>query len=349
MELWILFGVLVVTLIIGLPLPFALGAASLSALLAMDLGIPLTIVPQRFIAGIDSFAFMAIPFFLLVGELMNTSGITQRIINLSNALVGHIAGGLAQVNVVSSMFFGGISGSSTADTASIGSLSNFHPVAGVESMPYLFRDADHYMQVWNGPVGHEIKDLLAKEANFRVMGHLYRGSRELTSNREIRSIDDLGGLKIRVTPIKERLETWKAFGASPTPMAWSEVFTALQQGVIEAQENPIAAVHAEKLAEVQDYLILTSPMANGFTFVMNAERFDGMPSEHQIALRGAALAAAAEFRATVKANRERLIEALKGQGMEIIEIDQAPFQAKAKDVVALFPEVQPWYEKMTAG
>ena len=120
MELWILFGVLIATLAIGLPLPFSLGAASLAALLVMDL--PLAVVPQRFIAGIDSFAFMAIPFFLLVGELMNTSGITKRIINLSNALVGHIRGGLAQVNVVSSMFFGGISGSSTADTASIGSI-----------------------------------------------------------------------------------------------------------------------------------------------------------------------------------------------------------------------------------
>lgn len=232
---------------------------------------------------------------------------------------------------------------------SIGSLSGFHPVAGVESMPYLFRDADHYMEVWNGPVGAEIKELIAKEANFAIMGHLYRGSRELTSNKRVGSIDDLAGLKIRVTPIKERLETWKAFGASPTPMAWSEVFTALQQGVIEAQENPIAAIHAEKLAEVQKYLVLTSHMANGFTFVMNAERFADMPKEHQIALRGAALAAAAEFRATVKANRARLIEALKGQGMEVIEIDQAPFRAKAKDVVALFPEVQPWYEKMTAN
>ncbi|MEM1131201.1 MAG: TRAP transporter substrate-binding protein, partial [Pseudomonadota bacterium] len=169
---------------------------------------------------------------------------------------------------------------------SIGSLSNFHPLAGVESMPYLFDDADHYMEVWNGPVGNEIKDLIAEEANFRVMGHLYRGSRELTSNKEIRSIDDLEGLKIRVTPIKERLETWNAFGASPTPMPWSEVFTALQQGVIEAQENPIAAIHAEKLTEVQDYLILTSHMANGFTFVMNSERFDAMPKEQQIALRG---------------------------------------------------------------
>ncbi|MEO1193807.1 MAG: TRAP transporter large permease [Pseudomonadota bacterium] len=122
MELLLLFSVLLFTLAIGLPLPFSLGAASLVALLVMDFPIPLTVVPQRFISGIDSFAFMAIPFFLLVGELMNTAGITQRIINLSNALVGHIAGGLAQVNVVSSMFFGGISGSSTADTASIGSI-----------------------------------------------------------------------------------------------------------------------------------------------------------------------------------------------------------------------------------
>ncbi len=122
MALTLLIGVLVLTLCIGLPLPFCMGSAALVALFFLDLPIPLTIVPQRFISGIDSFSFMAIPFFLLVGELMNTSGITKRIIRMSNALVGHVAGGLAQVNVVSSMFFGGISGSSTADTASIGSI-----------------------------------------------------------------------------------------------------------------------------------------------------------------------------------------------------------------------------------
>ncbi|MCY4190201.1 MAG: TRAP transporter large permease subunit, partial [Rhodospirillaceae bacterium] len=116
MALTLLIGVLIVTLIIGLPLPFCMGSAALVALLFLDFPIPLTIVPQRFISGIDSFSFMAIPFFLLVGDLMNNAGVTKRIIRLSNALVGHLAGGLAQVNVVSSMFFGGISGSSTADT-----------------------------------------------------------------------------------------------------------------------------------------------------------------------------------------------------------------------------------------
>ncbi|MBC6406167.1 MAG: TRAP transporter large permease [Rhodospirillales bacterium] len=122
MALTVLIVLLLFTLVIGLPLPFCLGFASVGALLFFDFPVPLTIVPQRFVSGIDSFAFMAIPFFLLVGDLMNTAGITQRLIRFSNALVGHLPGGLAQVNVVSSMFFGGISGSSTADTASIGSI-----------------------------------------------------------------------------------------------------------------------------------------------------------------------------------------------------------------------------------
>jgi tripartite ATP-independent transporter DctM subunit len=121
MAIIILISVLLILLIVGLPLPYSLGAAALAGLLAIG-DIPITVVPQRFVAGIDSFAFMAIPFFLLVGDLMNAAGITQRIIRLSNALVGHLHGGLAHVNVVSSMFFGGISGSATADTASIGSI-----------------------------------------------------------------------------------------------------------------------------------------------------------------------------------------------------------------------------------
>lgn len=120
MEIALLVGSLVVMLLIGLPLPVSLAGSSILALYALD--IPLTVFPQRFIAGVNSFTFMAIPFFLLVGQLMNSAGITERIIKFSNAAVGFLPGGLAQVNVVSSMFFGGISGSATADTASIGSI-----------------------------------------------------------------------------------------------------------------------------------------------------------------------------------------------------------------------------------
>ena len=230
----------------------------------------------------------------------------------------------------------------------LGALSAYHPAAGIDSMPYAFKDANHYMSVWDGPVGKEMKDLFASDTNFRILGHLFRGTRELTSNVEVRSMKDLAGLKMRVTPIKERLETWRAFGAAPTPMAWSEVFTSLQQGVIDAQENPVAVALSQKLYEVQKYLILTSHMANGFTFILNEEKFQAMSMQNQLALRGAALAAAAEFSAKVEADRETTIAKLKDLGMEVIEIDQTPFREKAKDVVALFPELQPWYAKLQA-
>ena len=230
---------------------------------------------------------------------------------------------------------------------SIGTLSRFHPVAGVESMPYLFRDADHYTRVWKGEVGQEVKKLLADEANFYITGHMYRGSRELTSNTKVNGIEDLAGLKIRVTPVKERLATWQTFGANPTPMAFSELFTALQQGVIEAQENPVATIQKASFFEVQKYLIKTSHMANGFTFQMNAKKFNGYSPEIQNAINEAAAAAETQYNEFVKQNEAKILSELQAEGMEIIEIDKAPFRAKAKDVVAQFPDLQAWYLKMS--
>ncbi len=121
MELFLLGSVLFIGLVIGLPLPFTLLAASLAALLNIGF-LPLTVMPQRLVAGIDSFAFMAIPFFVLIGLIMNAGGLTQRLIDLANAMIGFIRGGLALVNVLTSLFFGSISGSATADTAAIGSV-----------------------------------------------------------------------------------------------------------------------------------------------------------------------------------------------------------------------------------
>ena len=105
---------------IGMPIAFAMGLSSLLALLTGD--IPLVVIPQRLITSIDSFTLLAVPLFILAGELMNTGGITRRIIRFSNVLVGHIKGGLSHVNVITSMIFAGISGSSTADAAGVGAV-----------------------------------------------------------------------------------------------------------------------------------------------------------------------------------------------------------------------------------
>lgn len=109
------------TLALGIPIAFVLGITALLALIALS-NIPLHLIPQRLFTGMDSFPIMAVPFFILAGNLMNASKITDRIIDFSKLLVGRIRGGLGHVNIVASMFFAGISGSAVADTSAFGSI-----------------------------------------------------------------------------------------------------------------------------------------------------------------------------------------------------------------------------------
>ena len=110
----------IVFMLLGVPIAFSLGSASLVYLVFE--GVSVGLIAQRMFTGIDVFPFMAIPFFVLAGELMNSSGITRRLVNLANVFVGRFKGGLGQVNIVTSMFFAGITGSAVADTSAIGSM-----------------------------------------------------------------------------------------------------------------------------------------------------------------------------------------------------------------------------------
>ncbi|MFZ5816501.1 MAG: TRAP transporter large permease [Bacillota bacterium] len=119
-AIWILIGGFLLLLVLRVPVAFAMIASSVATAWYMDL--PIAVLAQRMVSGINSFSLLAIPFFILAGEIMGAGGISRRLIDLSNVLVGRVRGGLAIVNVAASMFFGGISGSSVADTSSIGSV-----------------------------------------------------------------------------------------------------------------------------------------------------------------------------------------------------------------------------------
>ena len=119
MDLLILFGALIILLMIGVPVAFALGLASLSAMVYLD--IPLVVAFQRMAAGMNVFALMAIPFFIYAGELMNQSGIAERLVKFAHSLLARVRGGLGLVNVSSSMMFGAISGSAVASASAMGS------------------------------------------------------------------------------------------------------------------------------------------------------------------------------------------------------------------------------------
>ena len=118
MELAVLFGTFFVLLIIGAPVAFALGGAALAALAWLD--VPLIVAFQRMAAGMNVFALMAIPFFIYAGELMNHSGIAERLVRFAHSLLGRVRGGLGLVNVLASMMFGAVSGSAVASASAMG-------------------------------------------------------------------------------------------------------------------------------------------------------------------------------------------------------------------------------------
>lgn len=119
--MYILFGTLILFMLLGMPIAFTIGLSSL-AWLVLESSFSVTVIPQRFFAGMNSWSLLAIPLFLLVGNLMNTTDITDRLVSFVNAIIGHITGGLALANVGVSMVFAGISGTALADTASIGAI-----------------------------------------------------------------------------------------------------------------------------------------------------------------------------------------------------------------------------------
>lgn len=118
--LWLFLGTLFFFVLAGIPVVFALGLSNIALMNAMDL--QFMVLPSKMISGMNSFPLLAIPFFMFVGEIMNHGGIAKRLVNFADSIVGHITGGLGHVNILASMFFGGISGSAIADTAAIGGL-----------------------------------------------------------------------------------------------------------------------------------------------------------------------------------------------------------------------------------
>ena len=122
-DAWVLLGAFVVLLGIGVPVAFCIGLATLIAMfMSIEAGPAVTTVAQRMATGLDSFTLLAIPFFILAGQLMNRGGIARRLIDFAKALVGTLPGGLAIVNIVSSMLFGAISGSAVAAASAIGGM-----------------------------------------------------------------------------------------------------------------------------------------------------------------------------------------------------------------------------------
>ncbi|MEI8189963.1 MAG: TRAP transporter substrate-binding protein [candidate division NC10 bacterium] len=261
-----------------------------------------------------------------------------------NEIIGQKTNGRLKVEIYHSSQLGNerdlVEGLSmgSVDLAAVSSapVSSFVPKIAVFDLPYLFTSRDQAYKVMDGPIGQGFfKDLEAKS----VIGLAYfeNGFRNITnSKRPINAPADMKGIKIRVMESPVPIATFNTIGANATPMAWGEVFTALQQKTIDAQENPMPVIYTQKLFEVQKYLSMTEHFYAPALFLMSKAIYGKLSPEEQKIVREAAKEAATYERQVSKQQAEDFVAKCKEKGMVVNEVNKKVWQEAMAPVYAKF-------------
>ncbi len=218
---------------------------------------------------------------------------------------------------------------------STGATLNFVPQTGVFDIPFLFRDLAHARKVLDGKIG---QDMLAEFPKRGLVALAWgeQGFRHLTNNvRPVKEPADIKGLKIRTTENPIHIAAFKELGVLATPMAWPEVATALQQGTVDGQENPLSVIVSVKMWQLQKYLSLTAHVYGPALILMAPSVYDGLDDAGKAKFKEAAAAGAKAMRAYVDQVEKDGIETLKSNGMQVNTVDHAAF---VKAVQPVYPQ-----------
>ncbi len=221
--------------------------------------------------------------------------------------------------------------------SSTGPVPNFVPEAKILDIPFLFRDKAHARAVLDGPIGQEMLTKFDSKG-FKALAWAENGIRNMTNNkRAINTPDDLKGLKLRTMENPVHVAAYKGLGIVTTPMAMTEVFTALQQGTVDGQENPLSVIMAAKFDQVQKHVSLTGHVYSPGIFLMNKGSFDKLSAADKQAFLDAAKEGTKANRARVDADDAMGVSYLRGKGMTVTEnVDKAKFVATLAPVYAEF-------------
>jgi tripartite ATP-independent transporter DctP family solute receptor len=196
-------------------------------------------------------------------------------------------------------------------------------------MPFLFSDRETVARLLDGEIGEELRASMRESAGLEVLAFGELGFRHITNNtRPITVPSDLQGVQIRVPGSEPRILAFTTFGAQPITMNFGELYLALQQGTVDGQENPLAAVKSRSFFEVQDYLSLSGHVYSPVTLVMNGAKYDSLTDEQKAAVKAAAQEAA-EYTRQLGTDADATLLAELEQSMQVNEIDLAAFKEAA--------------------
>lgn len=227
----------------------------------------------------------------------------------------------------------------TMDSAGImiGSMQALDPKLAIEDLPYMWKDIEHARAAYEGEFGEHLAGII-EEQGMKQIGYLEWGFRHITNSKQpIVKPEDLKGMKIRVAETKLRVDAFEEIDALPTVLAFSELYGALQQGTVDAQENPLANTVAPKFYEVQDYLSLTGHFYNTVMLVVSEDVWDKISEEDQQVVLAEAEAIQQEVIVQNDAQESEYLDTLKENGMEINDdVDKEAFRK------AMLPVYDKW-------
>lgn len=197
-------------------------------------------------------------------------------------------------------------------------LATWDPGFGVAEMPYVFTSREQALSVLNeGPFAEYIAKKM-EELNFKDLGVPENGFRQITNNvRPITKPEDLKGLKIRTMQVDSHITAYKQFGANPSPMAYGEVYSALQQGVVDGQDNPLSHIASSRFYEVQKYLTVANIVFSADVVLMNLDKFNSLKPEYQKLLQDSMKQSLEYQQGIIKAEEADYIDFFRKEGLEV--------------------------------
>jgi TRAP-type C4-dicarboxylate transport system substrate-binding protein len=222
------------------------------------------------------------------------------------------------------------------------------PAWSILTSAYLFRDADHLNKFWSGDLGAQFKKQAESEVKVKILGPTFFGTRQvgLKPNKKINTPADLAGIKLRMPPGDAWQLLGRSLGANPTPMAYAEVYTGLQTGAIDGQDNPLPNVQNMKFYEVMSQIVMTSHLVGYDLLTVNLKTWNAMGAAKQKSFQAAADKAIA-WSAAEHAKREaELADGFKKQGLQVYAPDQNAFRAHAQKVYLASDEAKSWPKGM---
>jgi tripartite ATP-independent transporter DctP family solute receptor len=202
---------------------------------------------------------------------------------------------------------------------------SYGPIA-IGGAPYMFRDYAHWDKYRQSDLFDELAEGYREASGNHVVAMTYYGERHVTSNKKIEKPEDMQGLKIRVPDAPLYMMFPRAVGANPTPIAFAEVYLALQQGVVDAQENPLPTIEAKKFYEVQDYIILTGHITDALLTIIGGPAWEKIDAADRDVLIEILNEAAAKATEEIIQKEKELVQGFRDRGKEVLEVDRAPFR-----------------------